>query len=284
MTISTQSKMTAEQFGGFRKVIYDHTGIWFPETKQYLLESRLGRRMASLKVDDFNQYHALLTTGPFRDDEFQEMCNAITINETSFFRNEAQLEAFENNLLPELLEKRKTTKRLRIWSAACSSGEEPYTLGIILNRTLGIRMMDWRIEILGTDLSERVLDIAAKGVYGSFSFRTVTDRVRQANFTESPQGWAIHENIKQLVHFEKHNLRDAAAARRFGQFDVIFCRNVMIYFDDEMRSSCVSMFHDRLATDGVFCVGHSENIRNDNRFKENSDPRAFAYHKSGARP
>lgn len=284
MSTSTQNKMSQDQFSRFRKVIYDHSGIWFPEAKQYLLESRLSRRMATLKVDDFDHYHTLLTTGPFRDDEFQEMCNAITINETSFFRNEAQLEVFENQLLPDLLEKRKATKRLRIWSAACSSGEEPYTLGIILSRSLGIRMMDWRVEILGTDLSERVLDLAATGVYSSFSFRTVTERVKKTNFSQTPQGLAINDDIKQLVHFEKHNLRDALAARRFGQFDAVFCRNVMIYFDDEMRSNCISMFHDRLAPDGVLCVGHSETIRGDNRFAENPDPKAFAYHKSGARP
>eukprot|EP00752_Nemacystus_decipiens_P015804 g14114.t1 len=195
----------------------------------------------SNELDGFDQYHMLLTTGPFRDDEFQEMCNAITINETSFFRNEGQLEVFENHLLSELIEKRKTTKRLRIWSAACSSGEEPYTLGIILSRTLGIRMMDWRIEILATDLSERVLDLAATGVYGPFSFRTVTDRVKQTNFTETPQGLQINDNIKELVHFEKHNLRDTLAAKRFGQFDAIFCRNVMIYFDDDMRASSQGM-------------------------------------------
>ncbi|MEO0475974.1 MAG: protein-glutamate O-methyltransferase CheR [Planctomycetota bacterium] len=277
------NKMTTEQFAQFRKVIYDHSGIWFPENKQYLLESRLNRRMTSLQIDSFDQYHMLLTTGPFRDDEFQEMCNAITINETSFFRNEGQLEIFENHLLSDLIEKRKNIKRLRIWSAACSSGEEPYTLGIILNRTLGIRMMDWRIEILATDLSERVLDLAAEGVYGSFSFRTVSDRDKQTNFKETDQGLAINDNIKQLVHFQKHNLRDTLAAKRFGQFDAIFCRNVMIYFDDQMRANCVSMFHDRLAPDGVLCVGHSESIRNDARFTEHPDPKAFAYHKSGGK-
>ena len=281
MTTAT-NKMTPEQFTRFRQVIYDHSGIWFPEAKQYLLESRLSRRMASLEIDNFDQYHMLLTTGPFKDDEFQEMCNAITINETSFFRNEGQLEVFENQMLSDLIEKRKASKRLRIWSAACSSGEEPYTLGIILNRTLGIRIMDWHIEILATDLSERVLDLAAAGVYGSFSFRTVSDRVKQSNFKDTSQGLEINDNIKQLVHFQKHNLRDAAAARRFGQFDAIFCRNVMIYFDEEMRASCISMFHDRLSPDGVLCVGHSESIRNDTRFAEHPDPRAFAYYKSGA--
>ncbi len=281
MTVKT-ANMNPAQFAQIQKVIYDRTGIFFAESKKYLLESRLGRRMVSLNIDTFDQYLALITSGPYRDDEFQEMCNAITINETSFFRNEAQLEVFESSILSDLLEARQATKRLRIWSAACSTGEEPYTLAIILHRTLGIRLMDWKIEILGTDLSERVLDIANEGVYGTFSFRTVSPRVKQNYFKTTPKGAAINDDVKQMVQFQKHNLRDTAASRRFGTFDAIFCRNVMIYFDDKMRQGCLSMFHSRLARDGVLCVGHSETIRNENRFVEHSDPRAFAYFKSGA--
>ena len=117
--------MSTAQFEKLRKIIYDRAGIHFPDAKKYVLESRLGHRLGELEVEDFDQYIAFLTMGPYQSDEFQEMFNRITINETSFFRNEPQLDVFERKILPEILEKRKATKRLRIWSAACSSGEEP---------------------------------------------------------------------------------------------------------------------------------------------------------------
>ena len=279
--MTTSIKMTPPQFEKLRKVIYDRTGILFTEQKQYLLESRLGRRLRSLEIDDYDQYYMLLTTGPFRDDEFEAMCDAVTINETSFFRNEPQLEYFENEILPGIIEARNSTKRLRIWSAACSTGEEPYTLGIILHRSLGIRIMDWKIEILATDLSEQVLDKAQAGVYGSFSFRSVPERITKKYFTEEQGGLKILPDVQQMVHFENHNLTNAQAARRFGTFDVIVCRNVMIYFDDDVRKNCYSMFHDQLADDGTFLIGHSEMVRDD-RFAEYADPKSFAYRKASA--
>jgi len=204
----------------------------------------------------------------------------ITINETSFFRNEPQLQTFEERILPELLEARKATKTLRIWSAACSSGEEPYTLAIQVYRSLGVRLSDWRIDILGTDISEKVLDIARSGRYHNYAVRSTPSSIVSKYFKEDKNFYQLNPEIMSMVSFEKLNLKDVYAGRRFGTFDLIMCRNVMIYFDDAMKTNVVKMFHNQLANDGKLYIGHSESLRNlDTGFVQLEIPRAFAYRK-----
>ncbi|MGP1346423.1 MAG: CheR family methyltransferase [Phycisphaerales bacterium] len=277
----TAIKLTDAEFKSLRDIIYKRSGIAFQESKRYVLESRLARRLDELEMDNFDQYIAYLTMGPYQMEEFQEMFNRITINETSFFRNEPQLNVFETQVLPELLEKRKGSRRLRIWSAACSSGEEPYTIAMQLHRTLGIRLADWNIEILGTDISEKVLGIAQGGRYTSFSFRSVNPLIQQKYFRPEGADWVIRDDIRQMVSFELHNLKDALAAKRRGVWDVIFCRNVLIYFDDGMKRQCAQTFHDCLADDGYLFIGHSETLRNlCVPLAQIPSPQAFAYQKS----
>lgn len=272
--------MTASQFEQLRKIVYERSGIWFQDSKKYVLETRLSRRLEELEFDDFSQYLMFLTVGPYREDEFQEMFNRITINETSFFRNEPQLDVFEKQVLPRLIEARKTTKKLRIWSAACSSGEEPYTLAIQVHRTLGVRLADWTVEILGTDISEKVLMIAQTGRYASYAIRSMNPLVLKRFFVEKDGGYQLDSTIQSMVHFELLNLKDAHAAKRFGTFDVIFCRNVMIYFDDDMKKHCTRMYYDQLAKDGTLFIGHSESLRYiDVPFEPLPIPQAFAYQK-----
>ena len=272
--------MKPEQFDKLRKVVYERSGIYFQDSKKYVLESRLSRRLEELKFDDFDQYIMFLTAGPFQTDEFQEMFNRITINETSFFRNEPQLEVFEREVLPELLEARKDTKTLRIWSAACSSGEEPYTLAIQVHRSLGVRLADWRIEILGTDISEKVLMTAQEGKYPHYAIRSVNPMVLNRYFKQDGSMYQLDPTIQSMVSFQKLNLKDRLAAKRFGQWDVIFCRNVMIYFDDNMKNHCAKLFHDQLQDDGALFIGHSETLRNlDAQFEALPFPPGFAYKK-----
>jgi chemotaxis protein methyltransferase CheR len=272
--------MTSNEFDCLRKVVYDRAGIHFQDSKKYVMESRLSRRLEELEMSTFSQYISFLTMGPYQSDEFQEMFNRITINETSFFRNQPQLDVFEKCVLPKLLEARKSSKRIRLWSAACSTGEEPYTLAMMLHRTLGLRLPDWRIEILGTDISERCLHAAQKGSYTSFSFRSVDPLVQQRYFKQEGNLFNLNDDIKQMVNFELHNLRDTLAAKRHGTWDVIFCRNVMIYFDEEMKKNCVKMFHNQLALDGTLFIGHSENLRDLGvPFHQMPVPQSFAYTK-----
>lgn len=273
--------MSEAQFGKLRTIIYDRSGIHFQDTKKYVLESRLTRRLEELNFENFDQYLMYLTAGPYQNEEFQEMFNRITINETSFFRNEPQLQTFEERILPELLEARKATKTLRIWSAACSSGEEPYTLAIQIYRSLGVRLADWRIEILGTDISEKVLNIARSGRYHHYAVRSTSPAIVSRYFKQDDRHYQLNDDIMSMVHFEKLNLKDVFAARRFGTFDLIMCRNVMIYFDDDMKKSVIKMFHNQLADDGTLYIGHSETLRGlDSGFAQLDLPQAFAYCKA----
>ena len=274
----TPIQMTDDQFRTLRSIIHDRSGIWFPDAKKYILESRLGQRLRELGIDDFDQYAMLLDVGPYQQDEFQAMFNRITINETSFFRNDAQLDVFETRILPELLEARAARKRLRVWSAACSSGEEPLTLAIQIHRTLGSRLRDWTVEILGTDISERMLETAASGVYPDYAMRATPRLVKARYFTQTDGGWRIDPEVHRMVDFEVHNLRDRLAARRHGLWDVIFCRNVMIYFDEQMKREVTQMFAEQLAADGALFIGHSESIRElTDRFEPAGLAQGFCY-------
>lgn len=276
----TRLEMNQSQFNALSKIIYDRSGIHFPDAKKYILESRLSHRLGELELENFDQYIALLSMGPYQQDEFQEMFNRITINETSFFRNDAQLDVFEKRVLPELLEARARTKRLRIWSAACSTGDEPFTLAILIHRTLGVRLADWKIEILGTDISERALNVAAEGKYTSYSIRTTPKLVLDRYFTSDGRNYQLKPEIRQMVNFEKHNLKDRLAAKRHGTWDVIFCRNVLIYFDDAMKKQVVQMFSEQLADDGTLFIGHSERIKDiSDRFEQVPIPQGFCYTK-----
>jgi len=281
MPVKQRLAMSQSQFETLRKIVYDRAGIHFQDSKKYVLESRLARRVEELEFEDFDQYLVFLTTGPYQLDEFQEMFNRITINETSFFRNEPQLDVFEQRTLPDLLEKRKASKTLRIWSAASSSGEEPYSLAMILHRSLGIRLGDWKIEILGTDISEKVLKIAQAGKYPHYAVKSTNPMVLQRYFKKEGNDYLLDPEIMSMVSFQKLNLKDTYAARRFGTFDVIFCRNVMIYFDDPMKKSCAQMFHKQLADDGSLFIGHSESLRSlDVAFNQLDIPKGFVYQKN----
>jgi len=277
----TPPKMTDQDFEALARIIYDRSGIHFPATRKYVLESRLGHRLRELELDDFSQYVALLSMGPYQNDEFQEMFDRVTINETSFFRHDAQLGVFERVVLAELLEARKASKRLRIWSACCSSGEEPFTLAILIHRSLGVRLADWHIEILGTDISERCLEIAAGGVYGDYAMRSTPELIKKRYFRQEGQRWTLIDDVRQLVNFELLNLKDTLAAKRHGVWDCIFCRNAMIYFDQQMKSTVLRMFADQLADDGALFIGHSEVIRPDDApFVARPERSGFCYRKA----
>jgi len=277
---TTSMTMNDAQFDRLRKIVYERAGIYFQDTKKYVLESRLSRRLEELNFDSYDQYLLFLTAGPYQMDEFQEMFNRITINETSFFRNEPQLEIFEKQILPDLMNARNDKKQIRIWSAACSSGEEPYTLAIQIHRSMGVRLSDWKIEILGTDISEKVLITAQSGRYTHYSIRSVNPMVLQRYFKQDGSYYQLDPTIMSMVHFEKLNLKDGIAARRFGKWDVIFCRNVLIYFDDIMREHCAKLFYDQLENDGTLFIGHSETLRNVKvPFEQLSVSQAFAYEK-----
>ena len=283
MSVIGKIEMSDSQFAQLREIVYARAGIHFAENKKYILESRLCHRLRELEMEDFDQYIAFLTMGPYQTEEFQEMFNRITINETSFFRHEAQLGVFEKTILPELLQARASAKSLRIWSSASSSGEEPFTLAMLVHRSLGARLRDWNVEILGTDISERALKIAQSGRYTDYAMRSTPDLVKSRYFKQDGQEWVLSDEIRSMVSYELHNLKETTAARRFGTFDVIFCRNVMIYFDDTMKDRVLKGFASQLAADGTLFIGHSETVKSATLpFDALDIPHGFCYRVRGS--
>ena len=218
---------------------------------------------------------------PKRPEELKQLCNSITTNETSFFRDPTQLDAFKKGALPMVLEKKPPhNKTLRIWSAGCSSGEEPYTLAIMLVEE-GLLMKGWRVELLASDISERVLNAARKAIYPEYAIRNTPAPILNKYFTKKSDGYHVNSDIKRMVRFLNINLFDANQVRAALTADIIFCRNVIIYFDDDSKRKVMGHFHDRLEDDGILVLGFSETLINLTRaFKPKGINRCVVYEKT----
>ncbi len=248
-------------FYQIRDFIYQKSGIYFPENKKYLLESRLKQRLSALNLDNYEEYFHKLNNG-FAREELHRLFDAITINETYFFRNEAQLNALRQLVIPELIPKamQSPTKSIRLWSAACSSGEEAYTLALIMKEEFLPKYPGLRAEVLGTDINTQVLDVAQKGIYREYAVRKVPPRYLNKYFQKQGTYYAIHPEIKQMVRFAHVNLFDQFAMKRIQNVDVIFCANVLIYFDEKSKRKVVSYLYDSLKPNGYLFLGYSESL------------------------
>jgi len=259
-------QMSLQDFLAIREFIYARTGIYFSESKQYFLENRLNRRLQELGLSVYRDYLALLQGASGRE-ELKQLFNEITTNETSFWRNPPQIEAFQRIVLPEAaaLAKTRGATRLRIWSAACSSGEEPYTLAMICQEAKDSFLRGMQVEIMATDISEKVLAQAREGVYGSYTLRNLTPAQVKQHFNPQAQDtFQVRPELKQMITFRNFNLVDYANYRTLGTFDVIFCRNVLIYFDEAVKVKVIKGFHEVLQPRGFLLVGHSESIHSFN--------------------
>lgn len=260
--LSPEIGMSDEEFRLLRDFVYQHCGLHFTEDSKYLLEKRLGKRLGQHQLKNFKDYYYLLRYSPNKEQELTEVVDALTTNETYFFREDFQLKTFTQEILPELKMKkeREGEKRLRIWSAGCSTGEEPYTIAMLL---LDIPYLhDWQIDIIGTDISQKVLQVARKGVYGSSSFRSTDPAYVQRYFSEIEGKHRIADKVKNLVTISHLNLFDAPRVSLLGKMDVIFCRNVIIYFDPVGKKKVVESFYQRLRPEGFLLLGHSESLMN----------------------
>ena len=255
-------QMNLAEFRSLRDFIYAKSGIFFSESKQYFLENRLSRRLTDLKLKSYGDYLALLQ-GLQGSAELKRLFVEITTNETSFWRNPPQIEAFQNIVLPEAARaaRERGQSRLRIWSAACSSGEEPYTLAMICLELRDTVLRGLTVEILGTDISDKVLAQAQDGVYNSYTLRNLTPEQLQRHFI--PLGndlFQVKPEVQRYTSLRHLNLVDYPAYRTLGSFDVIFCRNVLIYFDEAVKAQVLKGFHDQLHSRAYLLVGHSESI------------------------
>jgi chemotaxis protein methyltransferase CheR len=215
------------------------------------------------RLTNFRDYYYLLRYSPGKDQELTEVIDLLTTNETYFFREDFQLRTFQDEILPELRERkeRSDNRHLRIWSAGCSSGEEPYTIAMLLLDQPWLRQ--WRIEVIGTDISQRVLHLARQGIYGEAAFRATDPLYRQRFFTAEADGRArIRDEVRSLVTISHLNLFDTGRVALLGRMDVVFCRNVIIYFDLNGKKKVIDIFHQRLFPEGFLLLGHSESLMN----------------------
>lgn len=243
-----------------RDLIRDYCGIYFDDGSRYLIERRLSRRVKNHHLNDFKDYYRLLLYNRRRDEELAAIIDVLTVNETYFFREQNQLKAFSEEILPELRDINKDKKRLRIWSAGCSTGEEPYTIAMLILEQK--YFYSWDIEIIGSDINKRVLQVARKGIYRRNSFRTTEQYFISKYFNEKNGSFKISDRVKQYVNFNYLNLLDPLKVKFVGKVDVIFCRNVLIYFDYLSRKRVVESLYERLADGGYLLLGHAESLMN----------------------
>ena len=283
LSLRRAPKLSDKEFKELTEFIYQKTGIAIPARRKYLIENKLGKRIVELKLSSFGDYVKYLKFSPQKEREFKKLCELITINETSFFRDIKQLTLFKNVILPELINKRQSmgTKSLRIWSAGCSSGEEPYTLGIILHEVLKMSIIGWDIKISANDISPAVLMKARKGIYSEYSLRTTPENIKQKYFIKQKEGYKIHPKVQKLVNFQLINLAEERDVKKLPKSDIIFCRNVIIYFDDEVKKKVLNHFYNNLKDDGYLFLGYSESIHRVTRlFKAQIKPGGVVYTKN----
>jgi len=275
--------LTDSNFEMLRDFIYNFCGIYFHTGRKYFLESRLTRRMEARSIKDYTEYYKLLRSGVEGPGELKHLLVEITTNETCFFRNTQQIAAFERQFLPELVEAKKKIgfKKLRIWSAGSSSGEEPYTFAMLLLEKRATLLKDWIIEIIGTDISEKVLAQARDGAYNNYSVRNMPEFYRKKYFKEEPAGtFTLLPEVRKQVSFTNLNLFDDTRMVFMKSFDIIICSNVLIYFDAPAKAKIVQHYYNNLQPYGYFFLGQSESLHSVNdKFKTVHFPGGFAYKK-----
>jgi chemotaxis protein methyltransferase CheR len=245
-----------------RDLIYEVAGIFHPDSKLSLLRDRCGRRMKELKMKTLREYLECLTLGPVRQTELIALLNDIVIGETCFFRNQQQLDALRHIVLPNILRVKSQLpqRRLRIWSAGCSTGEEPYTLRMLLLDQAHALLKDWSIEILATDLNERSLAHAKEAVYGNYSTRNLTAANRSKYFLPQGDLLQVRPAARSNISFSRLNLSDDARMTFMKGMDAIFCCNVLIYFDLVSKRRVIQHFFNNLLPHGYLFLGRSESL------------------------
>lgn len=238
--------------------VYRRTGMIFTEAKRYYVERRIADRMEAVGSATFASYFARLRTD--QGGEVEQFINAFTVNETYFYREEHQLKCLTTDLLEERVRRRAPSDAVRIWSVPCSTGEEPYSLAIWLLENWR-RVDAYEIEIVGSDIDTKALRAAEEGVFGKRALMRLPAELVERYFVPAEdEQWRILDDLRQSVRFSQVNLMDPAQTRPNGRFDVIFCRNVLIYFDDTARRIAAENLYENLAPGGFICLGHTESM------------------------
>ncbi|ADU65479.1 Protein-glutamate O-methyltransferase [Desulfurispirillum indicum S5] len=250
-------KLTDEEYKLIRDMVYEYCGIYFQEHKKYIIENRLSRRLKQLNFTSFKDYYYFLKYDRKKDEELVEIMNLLTINETYFFRELGQLKHMISVAIPELV-KSKSDRVLRIWSAACSTGEEPYSISILLKDS-GVLPAGYRVEIYGTDLSQDAVAKAKAAKYRKISFRS-TEPQYMKYFREQDAEFTVNADVRLPVKIDRGNLLLPADTGRYRNMDIVFCRNVLIYFDKESKRKVIENLANALQPQGYLYIGHSETL------------------------
>ncbi len=243
--------LSETDFELYRKLIYDESGIHFSATNRSILESRLRERLREKKLQTPAEYYAIL----IRDrEELKLLLDSVTTNLTRFFRNQAHFDAIEHFVVPELLKLRASERKLRFWSAGCSTGEEPYTIAMLLKHILPA---GWNYEVTASDISLKSLMVGKEGFYPETRVQGIPDEYLAKYFEKRPNGYQIKDEIKKTIRFDYHNLKNDSGQRGL---DVVFCRNVLIYFDEAAQKATIERFWDAMAPKSFLFIGHSESL------------------------
>lgn len=245
--------LTDSQFEKFRKLIYDSSGITFSETNRSILDSRLKERLREKQMENLDDYYKLVTTD---SEEFKVFLDSITTNLTRFFRNQPHFDALINYVVPHLIEKKKRLMdtKIHIWSAGCSTGEEPYTIAMLLKDKLPA---PYTFEITASDISLKSLMVGQQGFYSDSRIAGIPQNYLATYFTKADGGYQVKPELMKTIKFDYHNLRYDMGARNF---DVVFCRNVLIYFDEAAQKATIDRFYNSMSKDSYLFIGHSESL------------------------
>jgi chemotaxis protein methyltransferase CheR len=250
--------VTQEDVRRLCEFLYRRTGMSFDDNKRYYIDRRVAERMAATGSESFQAYFAALRSDA--DHEIEHLVNAFTVNETYFYREDHQLRCMTSSLLQDIVRRKKTQDAIRIWSIPCSTGEEPYSIAMWL-------MENWaevdshNIEIVGSDIDTRALKAAAEGIYGARALMRLSPAVVDRYFQRLEKDEVrIDPGLRDSVQFTRANLIDGPDMARYRNFDIVFCRNVLIYFDDASRRMAAENLYDCLRPGGYICLGHSETM------------------------
>jgi chemotaxis protein methyltransferase CheR len=264
-----------EQFQRFNIFINQRFGISFEEISSTVLIKRVNERMKILKITDIDTYYNLITTNIT---ELTKLIDTITNNLTFFFRSDFQLQSLTEFVLPEIVKKNSDTKKIKIWSAGCSTGEEPYSIAMLITKYLGSEASLWDIEIIASDISLRSILIAREGFYPKKKFENVDPYFIKHFTDEETNGYRIKKKIKKLVKLDFHNLM---YENSYSQFDIVFCRNVIIYFDQASQLKLIETFYNKMKSGSYLFLGSSESLMGfKTDFISKKLGNAFIYYKS----
>ncbi|MEI6744594.1 MAG: protein-glutamate O-methyltransferase CheR [Methylococcaceae bacterium] len=267
-----------EDFLKFKEYFYRKTGMLFEDSKRYFVDKRLIDRIETTDSGNFRNYFNQLRF-EVSGEELQQLVNVMTVNETYFFREEYQFKCLVNSMMDEITRKKKDDSPIRIWSVPSASGEEPYSIAIyLLEYWSGIHR--WDVEIMSSDIDTKIIAQARRGYYSTRSVMNLSKPILAKYFTPQAGGYQICEDLRQAVEFSRVNITNAVDVRNYRDIDVIFCRNLLIYFDDASRRQAAEMFFDAMKEGGFICLGHSESMsRISSLFRVRKFPDAIVYQK-----